>query len=144
VQLLDSTAHCGNVRETPLSSILAANDLLLKFRERKELKGKCGRCRYKHTCGGCRAIAYYKTGDYLESDPNCFFEPENESTVSEHEQLQNEKADKFINFISGQEPWKALFNSTREKDAPGTVISTSPKQYVIDKIRNFIGALTGK
>jgi radical SAM protein with 4Fe4S-binding SPASM domain len=110
VQLLDSAVKCGNVRETPLLNILTGNDVLMKLRERKELKGKCGKCRYTHTCGGCRAIAYYKTGDYLGSDPNCFFDPLDGNTRSEHEDLQNKNADKFINFISKKEPWKSLFN----------------------------------
>ena len=110
VQLLDSDVKCGNIRETPLLDILHKNDVLLELRERRTLKGNCGKCRYKHTCGGCRAMAYYKTGDYRASDPNCFFEPEDENTRSEHENQQNVNVEKFIGFISKQEPWKSLFN----------------------------------
>jgi AdoMet-dependent heme synthase len=109
VQLLDSSVRCGNVREQPLLDILQDNEILASLRTRQALKGKCGICRYKQTCGGCRAMAYYKTGDYLESDPNCFFEPENEATVSEHEALQNKNADVFLDFISSQKPWSLLF-----------------------------------
>ncbi|MCB4790502.1 MAG: radical SAM protein [Elusimicrobia bacterium] len=109
VQLLDSEVKCGNVRETPFYEILKNNDILETVRKRTGLKGKCGICRYKHTCGGCRAVAYYKTGDYLESDPNCFFEPKDENTRSGFEQIQNENAEKFISFISSQEPWSSLF-----------------------------------
>jgi hypothetical protein len=35
------------------------------------LKGKCGACEYRETCGGCRGRAYGCTGDCLESDPIC-------------------------------------------------------------------------
>lgn len=109
VQMLDSEVRCGNVRETPLLEILKHNEVLEAFRKRDRLKGKCGRCRYKHTCGGCRAVAYYKTGDCFEADPNCFFEPENEQTVSEYEAMQNINTEKFIKFISAHDPWKSLF-----------------------------------
>lgn len=109
VHLLDSTVKCGNVREKPLYDILINNEILNRLRERKLLKGKCGICRYKHTCGGCRALAYYHTGDYLSEDPVCFFEPEDENTVSEHENQQSEKAHAFIEFLKKNEPWKSLF-----------------------------------
>ena len=109
VHLLDGGANCGNVRQQALSAILAENPVLKKVRDRDGLKGKCGRCRYKHTCGGCRALAYYKHGDYMAEDPTFFFEPEDESTRSEFEGMQNENTSKFIEFIKRNEPWKSLF-----------------------------------
>ena len=57
--------------------------------DRDQLTGKCGRCRYKYTCGGCRAMAWFEHGDLMAEDPTCFFEPEDESTVSEHEEETN-------------------------------------------------------
>jgi len=38
--------------------------------------GKCGACEYVATCGGCRARAYAKTGDYLGAEPGCSYVPE--------------------------------------------------------------------
>jgi hypothetical protein len=32
------------------------------------LKGKCGECEYRETCGGCRGRAYACAGDYLAAD----------------------------------------------------------------------------
>ena len=109
VQLLDSEVNCGNVRETPLAEILENNEIINELRNRENLKGKCGRCRYKHTCGGCRALAYYHSGDYLAEDPVCFFEPEDESTVSEFEEMQNKNTEIFIDFIKNNEPYKSFF-----------------------------------
>ncbi|MBN1622041.1 MAG: radical SAM protein [Endomicrobiales bacterium] len=142
VQLLDSNVKCGNIRKTPLLDILRSNDVLLKLRERKEIKGKCGICRYKHTCGGCRAMAYYKTGDYMESDPNCFFEPEDENTVSENENLQNENADRFINFISKHEPWKSLFNPENEAISDLNKLAM-PHQHIARKMKKYIKSAVG-
>jgi len=80
------TLVAGNLRERSMRDIVEQSEIFRTVLDRNKLKGKCGRCRYKLTCGGCRAMAYYCTGDYMEEDPTCFFEPEDESTVSEHEE----------------------------------------------------------
>jgi len=112
VHLLDTTLDCGNIRKQPLSQLLETNPILTALRDGKQLKGKCGRCRYKHTCSGCRAMAYYHTGDYLSEDPTCFFEPANELTVSEYEEVQTRNVTKFINFIIYRKPWNEIFRPT--------------------------------
>jgi radical SAM protein with 4Fe4S-binding SPASM domain len=35
--------------------------------------GKCGRCKAKEDCGGCRARAFAYTGNYLDEDPHCYY-----------------------------------------------------------------------
>ena len=40
-----------------------------------ELGGKCGRCEYREVCGGCRARAYARDGDFLDADLSCSYEP---------------------------------------------------------------------
>jgi radical SAM protein with 4Fe4S-binding SPASM domain len=62
----------GNVREESFSEIWESSPVFLDLRKR-ELLGRCGGCEYRKVCGGCRARAYAKTGDYLESDPLCGF-----------------------------------------------------------------------
>lgn len=44
------------------------NPLLAQLRQRRLLKGVCGSCQYRESCGGCRAQAFWRTGDFLESD----------------------------------------------------------------------------
>ena len=109
VQLLDSAVNCGNVKETPLSEVLAGHELFTALRSRKDYKGRCGRCRYKMSCGGCRALAFYHTGDIFAEDPTCFFEPEDESIVSHLEAAQSENVRKFMEYIKYNEPWNSLF-----------------------------------
>ena len=109
VQLLDSAVNCGNVRERPLSDVLENHQLFAALRSRRDYKGRCGRCRYKMTCGGCRALAFYHTGDVLAEDPTCFFEPEDEASVSTLEAGQSENVRKFIEYIKYNEPWNSLF-----------------------------------
>lgn len=64
---------CGNVRQRPFSEIWVSSPLLLALRDPDMLKGKCGSCRFKEVCGGCRARAFEVLGDALETDPICWF-----------------------------------------------------------------------
>jgi len=61
----------GNIREQSLADIWRNSKLHKELRQRSKLKGKCGECEYRETCGGCRGRAYACTGDYLETDPVC-------------------------------------------------------------------------
>jgi radical SAM protein len=65
----------GNVRERPLADIYRGSSLFRDLRNPEKLKGKCGRCPYRVLCGGSRARAYALTGDYLEAEPNCIYQP---------------------------------------------------------------------
>jgi len=65
----------GNLKESPLAEIWESSDLFLKIRERKSLGNRCGVCEFNSLCGGCRARAYGMTGDYMEEDPLCTYEP---------------------------------------------------------------------
>jgi len=43
-----------------------------------ELGGRCGRCEYREVCGGCRALAYADSGDFMGPDDSCAYEPSGE------------------------------------------------------------------
>lgn len=66
----------GNVRETPFSRIWRESPVLDDLRHPERLKEKCGVCEYKGVCGGCRARAFAKTGDYLAEEPVCAHVPD--------------------------------------------------------------------
>ena len=36
--------------------------------------GKCGKCRNKYQCGGCRVRAMAESSDFLGDDPHCWIE----------------------------------------------------------------------
>ncbi len=65
----------GNVRETSIVEIYRSSPLFVGLRDMDALKGKCRRCDFRAICGGSRARAYAWTGDALESDPLCPYEP---------------------------------------------------------------------
>ncbi|MBV6419594.1 MAG: putative mycofactocin radical SAM maturase MftC [Ignavibacteriaceae bacterium] len=61
----------GNIRQESFGSIWRRSSVINSLRKR-EVKGNCGKCVLKSSCGGCRAVAYAKTGDFLEEDPRCW------------------------------------------------------------------------
>jgi radical SAM protein with 4Fe4S-binding SPASM domain len=82
----------GNIREKPFKEIWFNSDMFKSLRDFNNLKGKCGECDYRASCGGCRARAYGLSsdfidycgdlhepaelkGDYLTEDPWCFYQP---------------------------------------------------------------------
>ena len=71
----------GNVRCQFLVDIYRQSPLFRRLRDPALLKGKCGVCPFNRLCGGCRARAFAVTGDYLEADPCCVYQPE-EAAVS--------------------------------------------------------------
>ncbi len=105
VQLLDSACVCGNVRCERLSEIVRDAPLFTALRQRTGLKGKCGRCRYRQTCGGCRAQAFYHSGDVEDEDPTCFFEPSGSATRSCLEAQQTAQLGRFLLYAKTTTPW---------------------------------------
>jgi radical SAM protein len=65
----------GNVRTASVVDLYRNHPVFLALRDPDQLKGKCGRCPYKRLCGGSRSRAYVHTGDFLEADPACAYEP---------------------------------------------------------------------
>ena len=93
--LLDELSG-GNVREKPIDELVLQSKLFADITDRSKLKGRCGRCRYQYTCGGCRAMAYFHSGDYMGEDPTCFFDPIDKTTVSEEEEETNRLFKKYL------------------------------------------------
>lgn len=93
--LLD-VLKAGNVRRKPLDRLVAESEMFAKLLDRSQLKGRCGNCRYQYTCGGCRAMAFFHTGDYMGDDPTCFFDPHDRNTKSEYEEETNRRFKKYL------------------------------------------------
>lgn len=63
--------HIGNVRRVPFSKLWNSHPIFSWLRS-IDYTGRCGKCQFKQSCGGCRARAFHQTGDYMSEDPNCF------------------------------------------------------------------------
>lgn len=66
----------GNIKKDNLNSIMTErnNFIINSLSTREQLKGKCQMCERKFICGGCRAMAYALTGDYMNEDPHCWIQ----------------------------------------------------------------------
>ena len=65
----------GNVRTDSLVDVYQNSSLFRILREPAAREGKCGYCEYHKICGGSRARAYALTGNFLEADPRCCYQP---------------------------------------------------------------------
>lgn len=66
----------GNVRNDDVVDVYRNSRLFRDLRDYSQLKGRCGICEYRDVCGGQRGRAYGVTGDYMETDPACVYQPE--------------------------------------------------------------------
>ncbi len=85
----------GNIQKTSLKNILFESDLFKNIIQRGNLGGKCGKCRYNYTCGGCRVMAYYQSGDVFAEDPTCFIDEISESEILS---IEKETGKNFKNY----------------------------------------------
>jgi len=55
-----------------IGEIWLRGEVFRLLRDRRNLKGSCGSCRWREVCGGCRGKALAYSGDLLAEDPTCF------------------------------------------------------------------------
>jgi len=67
---------CGRFPDDSVVDVYKNHPTFRALRDFDQFKGKCGLCEYRHICGGSRARAFAVTGDFLESEPDCVYEPE--------------------------------------------------------------------
>lgn len=67
--------ECGDLKQDDFSKIWRSSTVFNNLRNFSRYKGKCNICEYIDLCGGCRARAYEATGDYLEEEPECVYQP---------------------------------------------------------------------
>ncbi len=65
----------GNIRQGDIVDMYRDAPVFRSLHNPNEFKGKCGRCEHRIICGGSRARAFAYTGDPLESDPFCPYQP---------------------------------------------------------------------
>jgi radical SAM protein with 4Fe4S-binding SPASM domain len=65
----------GDLRKQSFTEIWEHAEVFQQLRETDNLKGKCGCCEFRNICMGCRARAYAATGDFLDEEPFCVYQP---------------------------------------------------------------------
>lgn len=67
----------GNIFKQAFKETWEQSLLFNILRNTTNLKGRCGICEYQKVCAGCRARAFANSGDYLEEEPDCIYQPLN-------------------------------------------------------------------
>lgn len=65
----------GDLRKQRFADIWEHAEVFNALRDTNNLKGKCGCCEFRNVCMGCRARAFAATGDYLDEEPFCVYQP---------------------------------------------------------------------
>jgi len=68
-------ALAGDLRRQAFSDIWQNSVVFNQLRDSNNLRGKCGCCEFRNVCMGCRARAFAVTGNYLDEEPFCVYEP---------------------------------------------------------------------
>ncbi|MFC1467521.1 radical SAM protein [Verrucomicrobiota bacterium] len=69
---------CGDLRaaDYDFKTLYETSPVFNDLRDFSKYKGKCGACEFVALCSGCRARALSATGDYLDAEPTCGYQPE--------------------------------------------------------------------
>lgn len=73
----------GNVRTDQLVDLYRDSPIFRALHAPEDFKGKCGDCECNALCGGSRARAFAFTGDPLQSDPFCAYQPKASTSASQ-------------------------------------------------------------
>jgi radical SAM protein with 4Fe4S-binding SPASM domain len=69
-------ALAGDLRKQRFVDIWENAHVFNELRDTNNLQGKCGCCEFRNICMGCRARAYAATGNYLDEEPFCVYQPQ--------------------------------------------------------------------
>jgi radical SAM protein with 4Fe4S-binding SPASM domain len=69
----------GDLRKQTFVDIWENSAVFHELRDVGNLKGKCGCCEFRNVCMGCRARAYAATGDFMDEEPFCVYQPRTKS-----------------------------------------------------------------
>jgi radical SAM protein with 4Fe4S-binding SPASM domain len=68
-------ALAGDLKKQSFADIWDNSVVFNQLRDTNNLKGKCGCCEFRNICMGCRARAFAATGNFLDEEPFCAYQP---------------------------------------------------------------------
>jgi radical SAM protein with 4Fe4S-binding SPASM domain len=68
-------ALAGDLKKQSFADIWENSVVFNQLRDINNLRGKCGCCEFRNVCMGCRARAFAATGNYLDEEPFCVYQP---------------------------------------------------------------------
>lgn len=69
-------ALAGDLKKQRFADIWENSVVFNELRDTNKLEGKCGCCEFRNICMGCRARAYAATGNYMDEEPFCVYQPQ--------------------------------------------------------------------
>ena len=72
--------NCGSLKEDSFEVVWKESAVFRQLRDFTSYAGKCGRCEYMSSCGGCRARAFEATGNFMAEEPLCVYQPARKKT----------------------------------------------------------------
>jgi AdoMet-dependent heme synthase len=85
-------ALAGDLKKQPFADIWENSVVFNQLRDVNNLKGKCGCCEFRNVCMGCRARAFAATGNYLDEEPFCVYEPGTKNASAKNAGTTNSEA----------------------------------------------------
>ena len=76
----------GDLRKQTFADIWENSTVFHELRDTSGLKGKCGCCEFRNVCMGCRARAYAATGDFMDEEPFCVYQPRTQSLSADKQE----------------------------------------------------------
>ncbi|MBI5642598.1 MAG: heme b synthase [Deltaproteobacteria bacterium] len=67
--------ECGDIRKESFDVIWDTSKVFQEMRSWDDYNGRCGYCEFRKVCGGCRARAFAFTGNYMDEEPFCTYQP---------------------------------------------------------------------
>src|SRR5579863_9612995 len=74
-------ALAGDLKKQRFVDIWESSFVFQQLRDVNNLQGKCGCCEFRNVCMGCRARAFAATGNYLDEEPFCVYEPKTKNVA---------------------------------------------------------------
>ncbi len=68
-------ALAGDLKRQSFADIWEKSVVFHQLRDVNNLQGKCGCCEFRNVCMGCRARAFAATGNFLDEEPFCVYQP---------------------------------------------------------------------
>ena len=78
-------ALAGDLTKQSFADIWENSVVFNELRDTSKLEGKCGCCEFRNICMGCRARAFAATGNYLDEEPFCVYQPHTKAVNKEND-----------------------------------------------------------
>ena len=79
----------GSLHRQTLEEIWENAPVFQQLRDTDNLKGKCGYCEFRNVCMGCRARAFAATGDCMDEEPFCAYQPQRRPRVDQEREASH-------------------------------------------------------